>query len=641
MRRLNSLFEADYISEKGLDAGERTYFAYVPLSNYVCYVVAEGYDDSADIKSERLAVESVLSIFQREPSIKASKLKKYINYANDQLKAHSTNNKLEASIFVVVSDYTRIRHAGCGSIKLFIVSDNQLAYESKTQTRYQDTIDGYITDDDRKLDVGDASNLTQYLGKDKRLGITVSPKIALHEHSSMVMMTCNAWNKLPAYSNAGMNAISPEKRGAEIIDAYEDSKANTEFLLNLEEMILNVQQAQMIRSYTIASVAVKKTFKEDTAKIKKRRKVLIIVGIILLIVLIIFMIVILSIRHSDRVKLNEIIELDREGVRYSCFGNYIKASERYSSAGELVKKLNTGNFQYTKEKRELIRKVRDRAALFAAIEEADNMIGLGNYSNARTLYIYIRNEADEHIELDLVTVSRETLRRINYFLEAANLLSLGEMYELSGLYAQALLNYNKALKFIELTDDYGKRKELQLKIVDAERKLVEKEKAQIDVITSEAEKRSKELYDAQMEIVNNLTVTAIAARNAGNTDRAIEYYNQIAGIYIDLGEVSDGRLDGVYRIIDELEKSKADKESQARQDALNEEINDLTNRALEAERSGDKERAIGYYERLIDLYNAMGIVDDRLTKAYDKIIDLEKPPPTEPPTEPPTVSAEG
>ncbi|MCL2815615.1 MAG: hypothetical protein FWD23_13525, partial [Oscillospiraceae bacterium] len=535
MRRLNSRFESDYISEKGLDARERTYFAYVPLSNYVCYAVAEGYDDSVDIKSEQLAVESVLSIFQREPSIRASKIKKYINYANDQLKAHSTSNKLEASIFVVVSDYTRIRHAGCGSIKLFIVSDNQLTYESKTQTRYQDIIDGYINEADRKLDISEANNLIQYLGKDKRLEVAVSKKIALHEHSSLVMMTCNAWNKLLAYGNAGMNDISPGKRGVEITDAYEDAKTNSEFLLNIEEMLLNVQQFQTVRSYTIVSIAIAKTFKEDTAKIKKRRKILIIVGIILLVLIIIILVVTLLIRHSDRVALDEIIALDREGVRYSCFGNYIKASERYSAADELAKKLNTGNFQYIKEKRELIRKVRDRAALFSAIEEADNMIALGSYSNAKTLYIYIRNEADEHIELELVTVSRDTLRKINYFLEAANLTSLGEMYELSGLYAQALLNYNKALKFIELTEDFEKRKNLQLKIVDAERKLVEKEKAQIDIITSEAEKRSRELYDAQMEIINSLTVTAIAARNAGDTDKAIEYYNQIAGIYIDLG----------------------------------------------------------------------------------------------------------
>jgi len=458
MRRLNSLFESDYISEKGLEAKERTYFAYVPLSNYVCYAVAEGYDDSVDIRSERLAVESVLSIFQREPSMRASKIKKYINYANDQLKAHSTRNKLEASIFVVVSDYTRIRHAGCGSVKLFMVSDNQLAYESKTQTRYQDIVDGYINEDDRGLDVGEANNLTQYLGKDKKLEIAVSKKIALYENSSLVMMTCNAWNKLLAYGSTGINNISPDKRGVEIIDAYEEARTNSEFLLNLEEMLLNVQQVQIVRSYTIISVAIKKTFKEDTAKIKKRRKILIIVGIILLVLIIIFVVVILIIRHNDRVALDEIIELDREGIRYSCFGNYIKASERYSSADELAKKLNTGNFQYTKEKRELIRKVRDRAALFSAIVEADNMIDLSSYSTARNLYIYIRNEADEHVELELVTVSRGKLRTINYYIEAANLTSLGEMYELSGLYAQALLNYNKALKLIELTDDYDERK---------------------------------------------------------------------------------------------------------------------------------------------------------------------------------------
>jgi len=138
-----------------------------------------------------------------------------------------------------------------------------------------------------------------------------------------------------------------------------------------------------------------------------------------------------------------------------------------------------------------------------------------------------------------------------------------------------------------------------------------------------------------MEEIVDLTVKAIAAKNSGNTDKAIEYYEQIAGIYIELGIVDDGRLDGTYKIIDELEKSKIDKVNEERIAEQNAEISDYTNKALEAERTGDKEKAIEYYEKLIDLYNLMGIVDDRLQKAYDKIIELEKPPATEAPTEAP------
>ena len=634
MRRLNSLFESDYISEKGLDAQERTYFAYVPLSNYICYVVAEGYDDSVDIKSERLAVESVLSIFQREPSIKASKLKKYINYANDQLKAHSTQNKLEASIFVVVSDYTRIRHAGCGSVKLFIVSDNQLAYETKTQTRYQDITDGHINEDDG-LDIGEANNLTQYLGKDKRLNIEVSKKIALYENSSLVLMTCNAWNKLPAYSSAGAAGISPDKRGVEIIDAYEDAKSNSEFLLNLEEILLNVQQVQTIRSYTVISVAIKKTFKEDTAKIKKRRKMLIIAGIILLALVIIFLVIILVVRHNDRVYLDEIKELDREGVRYSSFGNYIKALERYRAADEMAKKLSLWNFQYIREKRELMRIVRDRAALLSAVDEGNNMIELKNYKSARNIFNYIRNEADEHVELGLVSMSRETQRKIDYYIEAANYTSLGEMYDLSGLFSQALLNYETALKFIEMTDDFEARKNLQIKITDAEKKMVDKQRDQFDVIAQANKDKADELRKEYMDLINSYKVEADEAERKGDFDTAIAKYNQIAAIYIELG-MTDERIETNAKIV-ALEKAKEQGAADAIHEAKMKEVEDLTEKALSAERAGNNAEAIKYCEQILEIYKELGIslLDSQYTKVYDWIRELEKPPPA---TEP--VSAE-
>lgn len=618
MRRLNSLFEADYISEKGLDTRERTYFAYVPLSNYICYVIAESYDDSADIRSEQLAVESVLSIFQREPSMKNSKIRKYIKYANDQLKANSIQNKLQVSILVIVSDYTRMRYAGCGNAKLFIVSENQLVYESKTQTRYQSIIEDDIYEE--PLDITEAYNLTQYLGKDRELNISVSEKIDLFENSSIALMTCNAWNKMLVYNRNGINM---DKRGAEILDAYEEAKTNGEFLLNLEEMLLNMQHEKEIRSYTLLSIVITKTFKEDTAKKKKRNKWLLIIGTALLALAIVFIVAVTVIRYNDRVLLNEIIELDTEGVRYSGYGNYIKTLERYRAADELTKKINLRNWQFTNEKRELIKKIRDRLALFTAIDEGNNLIETKNYSNARTIYNYIKNEADGNVELGLTSMSRETLRKINYYLEASNLTSVGEMYELTELYSQALLNYNKALKLIEMTDDYESRKALQLKIFDAEKKMTERQKVQIDMIASEEERDRQKLYDAQMQNIQEFTVKAAEAERAGNVAEAVSCYEQIASVYIDMG-VIDERLERALQKIDDLEKAETQRGEQAQYDAQMQRVNELTVRANAAERANNSAEAIRYYDQIIEIYENMDIFDERYERTHQKIMELER-----------------
>jgi len=620
MRRLNSLFQTDYISEKGLDARDRTYFAYVPLSNYACYVIAESYDDSTDIRSDQLAVESVLTLFQREPSMKTSKIKKYINYANDQLKANSTQYKLQASILIVVSDYTRMRYASCGNSKLFVVNENQLVFESGTQTRYQSVIDSDIYEE--ALDIGDAYNLTQYLGKEKKLNISVSKKINLFENSSLVLMTCGAWNKLLVYNR---NDINENKRGVEIIDAYESSKTNGEFLLNLEEMLLNFQQIQKIGSYGIASIAISKTFKEDTAKKKKRRKTLLIIGIILLVVLIIVLIVFAVIRHNDRTRLNAIIELDKEGVQYAGYGNYVKSLERYRSADELAKKISLSNLQYIREKKELTKRIKNRLALLAAVDDGNKLIESKNYSGAKTSFIYVRDEGDGDPDLNLLSMSREMLRKINYYIEAAHFTSLGEMYELIGLYSQALLNYQRAFAQIELTDDFDARKTLQIKIIDVEKKIVQEQQDQVDILMSENERNRQALLDHYQSQVDDLKEKAAGYEKTNDLDSAIDIYETIHQIYIkDMGYNSD--KDVVIACAEKLEALYNTKTAQRTQKEIDDAmavIDGLEKKATVAERNGNYEEAISYWEDIEKCYDDMNDRDGR-RMANDRITDLLK-----------------
>ena len=102
MRNLNSKLVMDFISEQGYDPIEKTYVAYTPLENYVCMAVAESYDNETEENSAQLAVEAVLTAFEKKPSLK--RLREYIRYANEQILLHSTRCQLKVSITVLVSD---------------------------------------------------------------------------------------------------------------------------------------------------------------------------------------------------------------------------------------------------------------------------------------------------------------------------------------------------------------------------------------------------------------------------------------------------------------------------------------------------------------------------------------------------------
>ena len=613
MRRLNSLLETDHISDKGLDSRERTYFAFVPLNNYVCYAVAESYDDSVGIRSDQLAVESVLSLFQREPSMKASKIKKYIKYANEQLKRHGKNqDRLQASILVVVSDYTRIRYASCGNSKLFVVNDNQLVFESKTQTRYQSVADGGVYED--SLDINDSWNLTQYLGMDKKLDIQVSKKMNLIENSSVVLMTCGAWNKLLTYNK---NTQKQAKAGVDIIDAYEASKTNAEFLINLEEMVLNFQHVKPIGSYSIVSCVIKKTFKEDTAKKKKRRKILIIVGIVLFVVLLIVFIVIMVIRSSDRALLDQIIDLDNEGVRYASYGNYTKALDRYTTANDLVKKVSLNNLQYTKEKKEVTNRVRDRFSVMDLMDNGNKLIESGNYSGAKTSYIYVRDEGDLHTEMNLSAMSREMLAKIDAYLEAAHQTELGELYELIGMYGNALICYRRALNQIELTGDFDKRKELNIKIIDVDTKIADQQKVNVDLITSAAQTLWQDEIDKKMRSA------AEAESVEKNIDKAIGIYEDIREEYRKMG-IADQRDRDIIEEIARLENIKKDRSDQVKIDEAEGRIRNLINEAGAAEAVRNYDLAIEKWEQIKIIYDKDLKDTAGITSANKKIVELNE-----------------
>ena len=575
MRRLNSSIIVDFSSEKGIDNIGRTYFAYVPLENMVCYAVAESYDTDNDINSAKLAVESVLTAFERNPSFR--NLRRYIRYAHDQIVANSVKNKLETAITVVVSDYTRIRYASCGNIKLFLLSDNAFYLKSKTQTYYQFAAREFGLN---KAPLAENKNLLQYLGQKKRLRPYVSKKIELLEESTMLFATCGLWERLD---------------DVEILDAYEESEPD-KFISNIQELHLLTQlKNPAIRSYTLASLFVEKTFKEDTIKKKKRRRIMIIILVVILILAIIASIVISIMRARDRRSLSEIERLDSEGIRYSNYGNYSMAYEQYEKASELAGKLKN-NLQYVKTKRAATILIAERWHLYNSIMNGDKQLESANYHDAQKAYQDAQDAyfdayeaADIHSGLMVSEILSDKLAQVRKYIAADDLIKIGEMYEVEELYQEALAYYGEAEDIVKTMGDLALRKELITLIFEADRKMNS---------------------SVEANFIRNVKVLMERAEGNLNYELALQYCEFIIEVYNDLG-VSDNQ-------------SQEDKKRIERKIDLDKDAEDYIRRARAALAASRYEDAIRDYETVLELYGEMdiGVEHERYRNIVEDIVSI-------------------
>ena len=577
MRKQNSKFNVDYISEKGADEINRTYFAFIPLEDMVCYAVAESFDSDNDVNSAKIAAESVLVAFERNPSFR--NLKSYIQYANDQVRANSVRNKLEAAITVVVSDYTRIQYASCGNIKLYLLSDDAFYLKSETQTYYQYSANEFGVN---KAPIEEFNNLSQYLGKSKRANPFISKQIQLIEESTMLFATGNLWMRVD---------------DVEVLDVYEESKPE-EFVTKIEELFLITQLVDSaIRSYAAVSVFFEKTYKEDTAKKKKKRKLILMIAIVAVVLAIVAAIVISIIRAGDRRAISEIEKLDGEGMRYSNFGNYSTAYEQYEKAKDLTDGL-AKNWQYTKQKRELTDAIAEKWHLFNSIITGDKHFENGEYADAKKAYTDARNayyevyrESGTYSGIMVSDILSDKLELMDKYIEFNDLINAGKTCDLDGLYTEALDYFREAEAIVRSTGDLDVRRDVLSLIHEVERKISSSVEAGL----------IKQIRELMERAENNLEY-----------ESALQYAEFIIRTYNDLDIVDP--------------QSQSDKIRIERKIQLDFDASNYITVAIRAEADGNYDDAKLGYEIVLGLYQEMdiGVGHERYRGVLNEVSRLEK-----------------
>lgn len=619
MRKLNSKIITDFISEKGNDTIHKTYVAYTPLDEYICFAVAESYDNDTETNSAKIAVETVLSEFEKKPSLK--RLRNYLACANEQILLHSVKCKRKVSIAIILSDYTRMRYAVCGNTKIHVHYGTVFSHISKTQTKHQEL------EEEQKIiyaDSAETHNLIEYLGKGKHIRPYISRKIALQDGSTILVSTSN---------------VTTSISDIELLDALEHANKNQELLCNIEEMLLSKQGEKAVGSYSIVSIAVEKAFQEDNTKRKKRKRICWTVGIAMVLCLLLGAIILYAIRSKDRKKMEEIQELNGKGSNYIEYGNYAKAFDTYETASEKTDQLSLTNWQFIKEKTELKNKVSKKKAVLATIEDADIAIKENDYNTAKRLYLQVREQAKYEGEEKIYEHACSRLEYINQMLETKQLSAIGDMYLSTEDYKQAIESYKEAIELLKQTDEVELRGEIQTKIYDAVQKQKEIKKKE----QTKQKKKKKAKLDKQLIQIKAYLTTANKLLSQENTDGANELYQKAVSVYENLSS-SDKDTDKVYEQIVALEQSITEvkemkKEAEEKQEQKEQEEQEQKQKqeiekkqkkaqsymlkAAELARKNKKKKAITYYEKALGIYENLNIWDDQVDKIYDAIEELE------------------
>ncbi|MDE7312402.1 MAG: hypothetical protein K2N87_12415 [Eubacterium sp.] len=628
MRNLNSKLVMDFISEQGYDSVEKTYVAYTPLENYMCIAVAESYDNETEENSARIAVEAVLTAFEKKPSLK--RLREYMQYANEQMILHSTRNELKVSLTVLVSDYTRMRYASCGNTRIYILYENLFTHISKTQTNYQQMLE---QDAQEPPDGEQVHNLTEFLGKEKHARVFLSKIMELTEGSTILFATSNLWGRLSEI---------------EILDAYEYTKTGREFLEILQELLLSLQEEydQRMGSFTAAFLYIEKTFKEDIQKKKKRKRLLILIAAAIVVVALLVCLILLCMRALDRNQMREIEKHDQRGKRYMEYENYVKALEEYEQAVSLAEGINYKNWQYLERKRELSETVTDREALLILHQEAEAAFLSGEYEKAEKLYTQVQKEAAYQQFSSLAQNAGKKLEEIVARIQVLQQISLGDMYDSTQDYEEALLHYQRALNELTKIIDLELQGDVQAKIFGIRQK--QKEAVQAEEEAKKAEEEAKQAEEeAKQEAakqkaeeeaeqkaaaadravikINTLLVNANSALDEGRTARARELYQQALSRYNKFTGSSED-ADKLFQELTALGQAITEAEVKAKEEARETRIAQAAQYAIqakEAARGGDSNTALALYQKALAIYQELNIWDEKTEAVYDAIDELE------------------
>ncbi|WP_155985659.1 PP2C family protein-serine/threonine phosphatase [Paenibacillus gorillae] len=490
MRKDNSNFKTEFLSEAGNFMENRDYFAYVELDDMACWVAVDGCDTDSEVNSAEMAVQCVLENFSEQPTMSRRKLREYVLEAHEWLRYESRRVRLKASIIVVVTDYTRTVWAVAGNARLYHFRGGRLLARSKDTSLAQTMADRGNLSESAVDRHEERHNLLQYLGNPEGCEPFLSKKIPLHDGDVLLLATQGLWEGVDV---------------PEMLDALEEAQEPSQLVDVLEDVLLSKQRAS-IGNYTVAAVYADKVYKEDK---KKRNKWIKRIAIAMIPVLIAGgMAIYFKGRAAARVaeSVVNMQEYGSNGDTYVEEQNYTQAMKSYSEARNEAKKIKD------KLHVALYGKNYKKAELIVA---GDDFLRDGKYDKALTQYKKAKEETKGDDKYDPEQLDQR-IASIDEYIRIGETVQKADLQAESRDYQAALLLYREAHK-AALNVSYSGVKDIKTKLDDMEAKIAELEKEQ------------KKLQAESLEKQGNRNLAA------GKYAAAIDAFSQSQAVYQEIG----------------------------------------------------------------------------------------------------------
>ncbi|MBR2216549.1 MAG: protein phosphatase [Selenomonadaceae bacterium] len=460
MRKSNSEFKTAFVSEAGGELANNDYFAYVELDDYACYVVAAGITDFHSSEAARLAVEHLILNFEENPSLSRSVIKRCLQDANQRLIAQGKQERLKASILMLVTDYADFRYGAAGDIRLRVYRKGRLFLRSADMSLAQQLLRHKKTETVLE-EHEERHNLYAYLGKRDSFSPFVSDKFKLQDADILALYTGGFWEHVDA---------------GEIDDIFrEASNEPQESIDTLEDLLLSRQPAQL-KSYTIATIFVNKTYR-DPERERKRRLYLKIAIITFIIILIVALIAFLIYKWHQH-KVEKLNATEVEVVDFLHADNYARAQASCQDALEQAKDLRRTEDED---------RMRRYLVLIDSILRGDELFQAKDYLSAMDVYM---TGLDNSREADLMGMSylERRISQTEGFIYVTDFIALGDKVMAAGDLDRAEAIYYKARDKAALAND----KEGRQAAMDALDRLYDERTKQL----TDTDKKQKEKSDA-------------------------------------------------------------------------------------------------------------------------------------------------
>lgn len=571
MRKLNSTFKTAFISEEGAALKNNDYFAYVELDDYACYVIANSITDRIESESAKIAVENAIRHFQENPSMKRRAMQSYLKATNEDFLSANSNEKLKASICIVVTDYEKLRFGIAGNTRFRLYREGIVAFASHDMSLTQDLIDDEKLPENILSKHEERHNLYTYLGQEKDFSPYISQSIKLINGDIVSLYTRGVWENIDE---------------GELDDVFSEAGDEPQPILDEVEDLLLSRQPKNLTNYTIATIFIDKIFTDPNRarRIRRMIRIAIIVFIILLILGIIFYIW-YSNKQDKKHKMNLYTDNTVTAIQDN---NYIRAQSEVKKGIDLAESLDD---------EERINLLNNYSRLIDAVIAADNAYKNEKYTDAYEAYqnaLDISRYADN---LGESYINKQIMQCENY-LSVSDLIALGDKALEENDFDKAEKNYFEAKKMALKTHDLNGNQQAK----EALEKLYEQKKQMQD----EQDKKDKQKLS---EDISDLITQGDNLQQGGD-------YVGAEAKYMEAKELAAKNYDAdskkeALSALEKLDEVKAKAQAQ-RQKNVDEQSDKYMTAALvlargdDAFSAGDYTNANAYYNTALEQYTALG-----------------------------------